>query len=555
MQLSKYNLESNAKLLKTKVSRLAIYGLIIGMIAVVSATFLVAFTTNGKITLEGIVDAQTGNVAIWILNSTPFLFTIWGQYVSSVITYEAGAMIVDQTHELQMQTSALESKVIHEAMHDPLTELPNRILFLDRLVQALTTARTDKKGLGVFIIDLNNFKEVNDTLGHYNGDRLLKQIAVRLSSVVQEPNTFARLGGDEFAILMPQIAEAKDTIIEARKIQKAFETSFALDGVTLDVRAAIGISLYPEHGSDADTLIQRADVAMYASKYENSPYTVYSPKLDKNSPHKLILIGELRLAIENNKLLLYFQPRVDMKTGQIIGAEALVHWAHEQFGIMAPDDFIPLAERTGLIRPLTQWVINQSLKQCSDWHKNGLKMGVSVNLSTVDVMDVEFPDTIAGLLAANDIEAKWLKLELTESAFMQDQKRCLENLTRLNEMGVELAIDDFGTGYSSLSYLSKLPVNEVKIDKSFVMAMRKNKQDAVIVRATIDLGHNLNLKVAAEGVMDTEIYNDLNLLGCDIAQGYYISKSKSEKEFVEWLNNPKFVKMNNTQRLFIHSME
>lgn len=533
----KHSLENNVKLLKNRVSKHAIYGLVLSVFSILVATLLVSYQMTGTIDLHGVVKAQQSNVAIWILDTTPFLFTFWGQYVSYVVSYAAGAMVIDQTNELKLQTSALESKVLHESMHDGLTDLPNRMLLIDRFNQALTTAKSENKSIVIMVININGFKEINDGLGHHGGDRVLKQFATRLQGATREPSTVARISSDEFAILHPFIDDPKDAIVEARKIQKAINVTFSFDGVTLDVHAAIGVALFPEHGSDSDTLLQRANVAMTAAKYSGNDFTIYSPKLDKNSPHKLILMGELRRAIDNGDLALHYQPKVMLATGDIIGVEALVRWNHSTFGLMPPEDFIPLAERTGLIRPLTQWVLNEALQQCSKWHRDGMPVSISVNLSSVDVIDVDLPDTVAGMLAAHDIDSKYLKLELIESAFMGDQQRAFEILTRLSEMGVKLSIDDFGTGYSSLSYLTKLPVDEIKIDKSFVMIMEDSKQDATIVRATIDLAHNLGLSIVAEGVCNKSIYEHLIELRCDIGQGFYISEPKNAADFMDWLKS------------------
>jgi EAL domain-containing protein (putative c-di-GMP-specific phosphodiesterase class I) len=302
----------------------------------------------------------------------------------------------------------------------------------------------------------------------------------------------------------------------------------------LDVQASIGIAVYPEHGSDADTLLQRADVAMYMAKQDKTGYIVYDPKDDKHSPHRLTLMGELRHAIESDELVLHYQPKATIKTGEIIEVEALVRWQHPQHDLMRPDEFIPLAERTGLIKPLTVWVLNHALQQHSIWKEQGLDIGVAVNMSAHGLLDLELPDLIAGVLASHNAEPNRLVLEITETTIMVDQERALQILTRLADMGVRLAIDDFGTGYSSLAYLSKLPVREIKIDKSFVMDMNENEKHAMIVRATIDLAHNLGLEVIAEGTCAKEIFARLESLNCDAAQGEYISPPISVEEFEHW---------------------
>ncbi|MEE9598253.1 MAG: EAL domain-containing protein [Acidiferrobacterales bacterium] len=530
------SLAKNVQLLKGTASKYAIYGVVIAFMAIAVATSGAAYFQSGAITISGLIEAQKSNGALWLLDFMPFFFAFWGQYVSSVMAYEASAMVIDQTSELRAQTTALEQRAMHDVTHDALTDLPNRVLFRDRLEQALHAAQHDKTHTAILMMDLDRFKEINDTLGHFNGDRLLKQVAARLQGIMQETATVARLGGDEFAILLPKILVVKDATEVARKIGKALQAPFGLEGLKLDVQASIGIGVYPEHGSDADTLLQRADVAMYMAKQEKTGYIVYDPKHDKHSPHRLTLMGELRRAIESDELVLYYQPKARIKTGEITEVEALVRWQHPQHDLMPPDEFIPLAERTGLIKPLTIWVLNHALRQHSIWKEQGLDIGVAVNMSAHGLLDLELPDLIAGVLASHNAAPDRLVLEITETSIMVDQERALQILTRLADMGVRLSIDDFGTGYSSLAYLSKLPVREIKIDKSFVMDMNENEKHAMIVRATVDLAHNLGLEVIAEGTCTKEIFAQLESLNCDAAQGEYITLPISVEEFERWRN-------------------
>ncbi len=530
------SLAKNVRLLKGTASKYAIYGVVIAFMAIAVATSGAAYFQSGAITISGLIEAQKSNGALWLLDFMPFFFAFWGQYVSAVMAYEASAMVIDQTSELRAQTTALEQRAMHDVTHDALTDLPNRVLFRDRLEQALHAAQHDSTHTAILMMDLDRFKEINDTLGHFNGDRLLKQVAARLQGIMQETATVARLGGDEFAILLPKILVGKEAEEVARKIGKALQAPFGLEGLKLDVQASIGIAVYPEHGSDADTLLQRADVAMYMAKQEKTGYIVYDPKHDKHSPHRLTLMGELRHAIESDELVLYYQPKAKIKTGEIAEVEALVRWQHPQHDLMPPDEFIPLAERTGLIKPLTIWVLNHALRQHSIWKEQGLDIGVAVNMSAHGLLDLELPDLIAGVLASHNAAPDRLVLEITETSIMVDQERALQILTRLADMGVRLSIDDFGTGYSSLAYLSKLPVCEIKIDKSFVMDMNENEKHAMIVRATIDLAHNLGLEVIAEGTCAKEIFAQLESLDCDAAQGHYISPPISAEEFEHWRN-------------------
>ena len=529
------NLSSNARLLKAKASKHAIYGVIIALLAIVFGTVGVAFVQSSTITVDTLVAAQANNMALWVLNAMPFVFAFWGQYVSSLIAFEASAMVVDQTSDLRAQTVALEAEMTRHATHDQLTGLPNRILLKDRLGQGILRAAQSKTRLAVLIMDIDRFKEINEAMGPYNGDRLLKQVATRLQSAAHESETIARLGGDEYAVVIPNLAQPRDVSQVVKRIEKTLEVPFMLEGLKLDVRASMGIAFYPEHGTDADTLMQRADVAMYAAKRNRAGFLVYSPKYDEYSPQRLTLMGELRHAIENNELILHYQPKVDLKTGVIDEVEVLVRWNHPKYDLMYPDEFIPLAERTGLIKPLTMWVLNHALSQCTRWRKEGLTLGVAVNLSAQVLFDLDLPDIIAGALAAHDVVPQSLILEITESTIMVDKDRALQILSRLSDMGIRIAIDDFGTGYSSLSYLSKMPVDEIKIDKSFVLDMHENKSNAVIVRATIELGHNLGMSVIGEGVEDAGMLAQLRALGCDAAQGYYLTKPLPSDEFTAWL--------------------
>lgn len=525
----------NSRLLKSKVNRYAVYGVLIAISAIVLATLLVSRYQYGEFSVDILIRAQQENAALWLLDVMPFVFAFWGQYSSSMMAYEASAMVVDQTSELRAQTVALEYDALYGAMHDTLTGLPNRTLLRDCVVQALAISQREDTRLALLLMDLNEFKEVNNTLGHSAGDRLLEQVAARLRGVVRAPGTVARLGGDEFAILLPQGASAESATALAREVLHVLEAPFTLEAITLGIQASIGITLSPEHGNNVDALMQRADIAMYAAKSDKSGVVVYSPGLDQFSPQRLVLMGELRQAIENNELVLHYQPKVDVKTGHITEVEALVRWEHPGRGLMEPDDFVPLAERTGLIQPLTQWVLNEALRQCAAWNQHGLDLGVCVNLSMSTLLDSKLADSIAGLLAAHSVAPGRLVLEITESMLMSDPPRALQMLTRLAVIGMRFSIDDFGVGYSSLHYLSRLPVSEIKIDQSFVVGMIDNDKDAMIVRATIDLGHNLGLRVVAEGVETEEIFERLKALGCDAVQGHHICYPLSEKYFSSWV--------------------
>ncbi|MBI3609570.1 MAG: EAL domain-containing protein [Nitrospirae bacterium] len=438
--------------------------------------------------------------------------------------------IVRDITERKAQAAALE----YQALHDVLTDLPNRTLVQDRLKQAIHAADRENRPLALLIMDLDRFKDVNDALGHHHGDLLLKQVGPRVLSVLRESDTVARLGGDEFAVLLPA-TDINGAAVAARKILEALDRPFVVEGFFLEIGASIGIALFPEHGEDADILMRRADVAMYQAKQSGSGFAVYISEHDRHSPRRLALMGELRHAVERRELVLYYQPKINLKTGRTTGVEALVRWQHPQHGLILPDQFIALAEHTGVIKPLTLWVLSDAARQCRDWQQAGMEFTVAVNLSARNLQDLQLPDQIAEMLQTSGIRPDFLELEITESAIMADPARVLEIISRLKAMGIRFSIDDFGAGYSSLSYLRKLPVAAVKVDKSFVIGMTANEDDAIIVRSTIDLAHNLGLKVVAEGVESQEILDRLVAMGCDAAQGYYISHPVPAEGFTRWL--------------------
>jgi diguanylate cyclase (GGDEF)-like protein len=534
MAVPSQNLTLNAQLLKSKVNRYAIFGVAISIVAILVATVLSSYFQNGSIDLSSLLKSHMSNMGLWFLDSMPFVFAVWGQYTGTLLSYEAGAMIADQTQELREQTEALERKAMHGATHDALTGLPNRVLFRDRVSQALRNAKREKHELGVLLLDLDRFKEINDTMGHYNGDRILKQVAKRLESLFRESDTLARLGGDEFGVLLQSIDCDNDISIVTEKIHNALRPPFSVEDLTIEVQVSIGAVEYPDHGDDADTLIQRADIAMYVAKQEGKDVIIYSPSMDQHSPFRLTLIGELRQGIENNDLVLHFQPKVDCESGEILGVETLVRWHHPVHGMMPPDEFIPIAERTGLIKPLSRWVLRNALQQGAAWYTAGMYYTIAVNISVRNLLDPDFPDVVAGMLASQIFPPTSLIFEITETTIMSDPEYAMETINRISRMGIRFSIDDFGTGYSSLSYLKRLPISEIKIDKSFVMDMLRNESDEVIVRTTIDLAHNLGLKVIAEGVENEETLMVLQKLGCDVAQGFFIGEPLNIENFAQW---------------------
>ena len=425
--------------------------------------------------------------------------------------------------------------LIHQALHDELTGLPNRNLLYDRLEQAIYLGRRAQKSVALLIMDLDRFKEVNDALGHQSGDQLLKQTSERLRETSRESDTVARLGGDEFAMLLPNGNVQQATLL-ANKVIQILDPVYNINGTDIDAKTSIGIAVYPDHGENAEDLIRHADVAMYQAKQQGIGFTVYAAESDPQSLRRLTLHGDLRHATESDVgLTLHYQPQVDLISSSVIGVEALLRWHHPQKGFIPPDEFIPLAERSGLITPITELVLNKAFHQYNTWRRAGIHLNVSINLSAKNLHDARLPANIGRLLGAWNIPPNDVHLEITESAMMADPFKAKKILLEFNAMGISLAVDDFGTGYSSLAYLKQLPVNSIKIDKSFVLNMTTDRNDASIVRATIDLAHHLDLKVVAEGVENKETLSTLLDLGCDIAQGYYISKPVPADELVRWL--------------------
>jgi diguanylate cyclase (GGDEF)-like protein len=423
----------------------------------------------------------------------------------------------------------------HQALHDDLTDLPNRALLYDRMEAALTAAERSGEPAALLLVDLDRFKEVYDTLGHDSGDRLLEQVATRLQGVVRRGDTLARLGGDEFAVLLRGLPDRGMAAVLAGRLQDALARPVTLTGVVAVLDASIGIAHCPEHGTDVHTLVQRADVAMYDAKRSRTSIETYAPERDPYSAARLQLLGELRAAIGAGELVLHYQPKVDVGTQRVIGVEALLRWQHPVHGLLPPVEFVPLAERTGAIGELTRWVLDNALAQCRAWRDAGMDLTMAVNLAAPNIADATLPDVVAELLERHGVPGEKLECEISEHTVMADPRRAMAILERLRALGVRLSLDDFGTGHSSLSYLKRLPLDEVKIDRSFVMGMADDDNDAAIVRTTIDLARNLGLEVVAEGVESEQILSHLSDLSCDVAQGFYLSRPLPPGELDGWL--------------------
>jgi diguanylate cyclase (GGDEF)-like protein len=422
------------------------------------------------------------------------------------------------------------------AVQDPLTSLPNRTLITDRLQQAMREARRNEQQMALIMIDLDHFKEVNDTLGHGVGDSLLIGVGRSLGGVLREPDTLGRLGGDEFAIVLPDTdRESARTVAE--KLQAALREPIRINHNSFSIAASMGIALYPEHGQTASALMKCADVAMYLAKRNRDDFAVYDPLDDQYKPDRLELLQDLRGAIQQEAMGIAFQPKLDLRSNIITGMEALARWTHPQRGVVPPYEFIPVLEHTGLIKPFTLQILEKAVQFCKHCLTRGYQLSVAVNLSAHNLRDDKLPEQIEQILARHHIDRRFLTLEITESAIMHEPERSLDILNALDQMGVHLSIDDFGTGYSSLSYLKRLPVKQLKIDRSFVGDMIGEGDDAMIVRSTIDLAHNLGLSTVAEGVESEEILEQLLDMGCDLAQGYLISRPLSSDDLLSYLDS------------------
>jgi diguanylate cyclase (GGDEF)-like protein/PAS domain S-box-containing protein len=465
---------------------------------------------------------------------------VWGQVSAALERDGDGApafavtMIENITKRKHAEEELARQAELSErqALHDPLTGLPNRLLFDDRIERAIAHAERNGTPLAVVMLDLDRFKEVNDSLGHTAGDELLATVGERLRDALREADTAARLGGDEFGILLP---DCEGIVTAVERIRGALAAPISVQDLPLSIEASIGIALYPDHGHSSDLLIQRADAAMYTAKREGSHYAFYEGGSDEGDRSRIAVTRELRRALEEHELVLHFQPRVQLADGSVSSVEALVRWQHPTRGLLQPGAFIPAAQETGLIRPLTLAVLGEALRQCRVWRDEGLGLAVSVNLSTRNLLDLDFPARVAELLAAHGLEPCLLELELTESAMLANPKRTTAVLEELSALGVKLALDDFGTGYSSLAFLRHLPIDEIKIDRSFVMDMWRAAADLAIVRCTVDLGLNLGLGVVAEGVETREVCEQLAALGCTSAQGFHFSPALPPEQLGSWL--------------------
>jgi diguanylate cyclase (GGDEF)-like protein len=443
--------------------------------------------------------------------------------------------LTEAFRELRDQVNSRQLALEHIAMHDALTSLPNRNLLMQRLNEAINRALDRRRSLALLMLDLDRFKEINDTLGHQTGDALLQQVSTRLRKVLRETDTVARLGGDEFAVVLPDVDE-KNAARIAFNIHEELEKVYEVLEHSLFVGVSLGIAVFPQHGENAETLLQHADVAMYMAKRSNSGVSAYDVAKDEHSLSQLSVLSDLRTAVENGDFFVMYQPKHTMADNRLIGVEALVRWRHPDKGIISPDEFIPVAEQTGLIKRISHFVLDAAIRDCAQICEQGYHFGVSVNLSMWDIQDINLQSNIAMLLNKWQLPSSQLVLEVTESVMMAEPERARNVLTELSKMGVSVAVDDFGTGFSSLAYLKQLPVKKLKIDKSFVLDMVEDENDAAIVLSTVELAHNMGIEVVAEGVENRACWERLRALGCDYAQGYYISRPLTREALETYLS-------------------
>lgn len=444
--------------------------------------------------------------------------------------------LIDAFQEMDTQVGKRQRALEHQALHDVLTGLPNRAMLNEHLNYQILVAHNENRELVLFILDLNRFKEVNDSLGHGLGDQLLIQVAERFKACIRETDTIARLGGDEFAVLLPNTSLTQSVNI-AQALHRSTSAPFEIEGNVIPIDASIGIAGYPMDGSDGQALMQHADVAMYISKRNHLPYEYYDQSKDDNSIDRIALMNHLRSALKNDQLELYFQPQIYLESGEICGAEALLRWDSPDYGFIQPEKIVDLAEHIGIVNNLTIWILDKALNNCRLWHDNGFLISVSVNLSARNLTYRSLFSETVELLKKHRLEAQYLTLEITETTMMTNPGRSIEVLERLNNMGIKIAIDDFGTGFSSLAYLKKLPVSILKIDKSFVLEMDKDENDAHIVHSTVQLGHNIGLKVVAEGIETGNTRKMLESINCDTGQGYLICHPMPARPFRKWLEH------------------
>ncbi|MDX8404076.1 MAG: EAL domain-containing protein [Mariprofundaceae bacterium] len=544
-----------ANVLRKEAVKLTMYGSVIALVAIMIATFSASYFSLGNISLESLVYIQKTNAALWVLDVMPFVAIFLGRYVGSVLVEEAGTIIIDKTHEMWDQTKKLREQIEQENKYDSLTQLPNTNQFLQTIDQAIqkfsrissesgtfiqtlsgyiTRDHAAPNNIAVILLDIDNFKEINSTLGSHNGDKLLKEIGFRLkSSFMDSKMTVYRVGGDDFSLLKEGGSES-DVIQVVDQIRGIFDESFNLNGISIVLEISVGVSIYPQHGDTGNELLQHAEIAMYSCKEKARNYTFYNPTLNVHNLDDLVLKTEIRRAFDNNELCLHYQPKVNSQN-HVNEVEALVRWMHPEKGLIPPDKFIPMIVKKRLNGELLERILTLALTQAKEWENDNISLRIALNLTAFDLLEPDLPEMIDEKLREYHLKTDVLKLEITETTLVENQELTLQTLTTFAKMGIPTSIDDFGTGYSSLAYLSGLPINEIKIDRSFVTGMMDNHRNGKIIQAIIALAHSLSLYTVAEGVEDADTMGHLKNLNCDFIQGYHISRPLEGPALTSWL--------------------
>ncbi|WP_353177844.1 EAL domain-containing protein [Salinisphaera sp. T5B8] len=518
------------------ISRYALYAFAIALAAVLVATIAAAMLTGLPLTPAGLYAAQTHNPMLLALDAVPFIFALWGQGFGATFSSDTDNQRPRKRAGDDNEKVALQAEARRLEQEDALTGLANRGHFLKQLDAALQTAQLDRTRVGVIVLDLDGFSEVNDQFGAANGDRVLKSVARRLSNAVENTGAvLARLSGDSFGLAIDTLHSNGVLEDMAARIQDVLAPPCTLDKLSLNLAASIGGAVYPDHATDSYGLVNAADGAMQHAKAGGGGFELVQTALPVEDAEMHSLSAELRAAIDEDQLVLYLQPLIDIQADEVHGVEALVRWQHPRRGFLPPGEFIPRAERAGLMHDLSKWVLRRALEYNAALRKEGWSIGVSVNLSARSLLDPEFPDVLAALLAEYDVPSEVLTIEITEDTLMSDQRRTMDVVTRVSNMGIHISIDDFGTGYSQLTYLKRLPASEIKIDRSFVTDMLESDTDLAIVKGTIELGHALGLRAVAEGIEHENQSVRLRELGCDIIQGYYMGRPMPIDKLREWL--------------------
>ena len=539
----KQHLIIRSSILKNQVNRYAILGLIISLCSILVASILVSYQITGFINFSGIILAQKTNPALWALDLTPFMFAYWGQSFCYELANTMESMVEDKTRELVNKSGDLELKLHYETNHDHLTNLPNQRLLCQRITQGIKQLRAGEE-LAVIILHINGFKDINYKYGSFNGNSLLIQFAEKLKTVLLEPfllqaymgmNIIARLQGAEFAVLLPRLREGHDIQEILTKLLVSTASNFMIDGNSINITTTAGAAIYPLHGDTDIKLIRYASFSVFHAESSGQPYAIYQAGMDKSMKTDDVRMKELESAIDNEEVDVFYQPEIELKTGKIIGLATVIHLDQEKYGLVDTDQFTSLVQGTALVKKITSFVLRNAINQLVEWRQTNNLYPITVSL--LDVTDKQLPEFIHALLKENHVEPAYLKIELTEKACLSDQARTSGVLKKLSEMGVKIVISDFCSGYSSFTYLTNFPINEIKIDKSFVMTMVDDEKKLCVVRAASELAKAMGLEIYADGITDEATLEKLKKMGYIYGQGPYISPAVDADGVISLLSN------------------